>query len=267
MIKLIDDIKLLDRLCEKEPYFGCLFTAEAVSFFDDRDFLSIWVELDNSGNAHSFLKAGSGSVAVFSPFGIPGMEMIMFATKLISGGNIEYIDCDENCYSVLRNLFDFDTEEAVQMFCEEPIDLPECESLVRSAYNYEDALAVMRSVYGDKDSLGEELWKLRMARGVNRKQTTLYTLHKEKPVSTACIRGRTEKTGVITSVVTDPEHRGKGYASYLTAVCSNQLLEEHRIPWLVPANPQVQKMYERLGFKAAKKYYYLYNIKEKEDTK
>ena len=45
------------------------------------------------------------------------------------------------------------------------------------------------------------------------------------------------------------------------------LIDEHRTPWLVPANPEVQKMYENLGFSAAKKYYYLYNIKEKEDKK
>ena len=36
---------------------------------------------------------------------------------------------------------------------------------------------------------------------------------------------------------------------------------------LVPANPKVRKMYEKLGFKAAKEYYYLYNIKEKEERK
>ena len=45
------------------------------------------------------------------------------------------------------------------------------------------------------------------------------------------------------------------------------LIEEQRTPWLVPANPGVQKMYEKLGYKAAKTYYYLYNIKEKEDRK
>ena len=37
MIKLIDDLSLLERLSEKEPYFGCLFAAEAISFFDDKE--------------------------------------------------------------------------------------------------------------------------------------------------------------------------------------------------------------------------------------
>ena len=106
-----------------------------------------------------------------------------------------------------------------------------------------------------------------MTRGVLKKQSTLLTLHNEGAVSTACIRGRTKNAGAITSVVTLPEHRGKGYASYLTALCTNMLIDEQRTPWLVPANPGVQKMYEKLGYKAAKTYYYLYNIKEKEDRK
>ena len=125
----------------------------------------------------------------------------------------------------------------------------------------------MNKAFGKEDSPGKDLWKLRMVRGVLKKQSTLFTLYEDEAVSTACIRGRTEKAGAITSVVTVPEHRSKGYASYLTALCANMLIDEHRTPWLVPANPGVQKMYEKLGFRVAKTYYYLYNIKEKEDKK
>ena len=243
MIKLIDDISLLDRLSDKEPYFGCLFAAEAISFFDDKELLSIWVELDEQGRAHSYLKANADSVALFSPYGLPGAEMVMFATKLISGGNIKYIDCDENCYFVLKNLYDFDTEDAVQMCCKNRVELPKKDFCIKDSYNFNDALEVMKSVYGENDKSSTELWKLRMTRGVFKKQTTLFTLHDEKAVATACIRGRTENFGVITSVMTSPEHRHKGYASYLTTLCSNILLDEHRTPWLVPAGPDVQKMY------------------------
>ena len=266
MIKLIDDLSLLERLSEKEPYFGCLFAAEAISFFDDKELLSIWVELDEKGRAHSFLKANMDSVALFSPCGLPGAEMIMFAVNLISSG-VKYIDCDENCLLVLKNLYDFDIENAVQMFCENRIDMPENGFCVKDCYNFSDAYSVMESEHGKNSAQSAELWKLRMTRGVQKKQTTLFTLYDEIPVSTACIRGRTKDFGVITSVITSPEHRHKGYASYLTALCTNMLIDEQRTPWLVPANPGVQKMYEKLGYKAAKTYYYLYNIKEKEDRK
>lgn len=267
MIKLIDDIKLLDRLSEKEPYFGCLFTAAAVSFSEDPELLSIWVELDEKGRAHSFLNASSDSIMLFSPYGMPGIEMIFFVKSLLSGGT-KSIECDENSLAVLKKLCDFDIENAVQMFAEKRIDMPKNGFDVRNSGNFDEAYEIISKTFGEEDSPGKEFWKLKMVRGVLKRQSTLFTLLEEgTAVSSACIRGRTEKAGAITSVVTLPEHRHRGYASYLTALCSNMLMDENRTPWLVPANPEVMKMYEKLGFKAARTYYYLYNIKEKEEQK
>ena len=268
MIKLIDDLSLLEKFSEKEPYFGSIFNAAAVSFMDDPELLSIWVEIDEHGNAHSFLSASSDSIMFFSPYGIPGFEMVLFVTNLISGGTIKYIDCDENSFGVLRNLFDFDIKNAVQMFAEKRIDIPENGFDVQFSENFDEAWNVTKILFDEDENSPKDFWKLKIVRGVLKKQSTLFTLSENgKPVSTACIRGRTKTTGAITSVVTLPEHRSKGYASYLTALCAKMLIEEQRTPWLVPANPGVQKMYEKLGFKAAKTYYYLYNIKEKEDRK
>ena len=267
MIKLIDDIRLLERLSEKEPYFGSLFNAAAVSFMDDPELLSIWVETDEHGDAHSFLNASTDSLMLFSPYGVPGFETVLFVTNLVSGGTIKNIECDENSFGVLRNLFDFDIENAVQMFAENRIDMPKSAFDVHDSGNFDDAWEVTKFLFGEEEDSVKDFWKLKMVRGVLRKQSTLLTLHDGAAVSTACIRGRTEKAGAITSVVTLPEHRKKGYASYLTALCTNMLIDEHRVPWLVPANEKVRKMYEKLGYKAAKNYYYLYNIKEKEDRK
>ena len=268
MIKLIDDLSLLERLSEKEPYFGSLFNAAAVSFMDDPELLSIWIEIDEHRKAHSFLSAGTDSIMLFSPYGIPGFEMILFATNLISQGNIEHIDCDENSFSVLKNLFDFEIENAVQMFAENRIDIPKNAFDTNDSENFDEAWEVTKVLFGEEENSAKDYWKLKMVRGVLKKQSSLLTLREnKKAVSTACIRGRTEDAGAITSVVTLPDFRRKGYASYLTALCTNMLIDEGRIPWLVPANPGVQKMYEKLGYKAAKTYYYLYNIKEKEDRK
>ncbi len=267
MIKLIDNVKLLDPLCEAEPYFGSIFTSAAVSFMDDPELLSIWVELDKEGRARSFLNASADSIMFFSPFGLPGMEMMLFVTNILSSGKIQSVDCDEYCYRVLNNIYDFDIENAVQMFAENRIDMPKTDFEIKTSENFDDGWNVTKTLFEKEDIFVKDYWKLKMVRGVLKKQTTLFTLHKDTAVSTACIRGRTEKAGAITSVVTLPEHRNNGYASYLTALCANMLIDEHRTPWLVPANPKVQKMYEKIGFTAAKNYYYLYNIKEKEETK
>ena len=152
MIKLIDDLSLLEGLSEKEPYFGSLFNAAAVSFMDDPEFLSIWVEIDEHGKAYSFLNAGSDSVMFFSPYGIPGFEMILFVTNLISGGTIKHIDCDENSFSVLKNLFDFDIENAVQMFAENRIDIPENGFDVQFSENFEDAWNVTKILFEEDEN-------------------------------------------------------------------------------------------------------------------
>lgn len=268
MIKLIDDLSLLERLSEKEPYFGSLFSAAAVSFSDDPELLSIWIETDEHGDAHSFLNAGADSVMLFSPYGIPGFEMVLFVTNLVSGGTVKHIDCDENSFSVLKNLFDFEIENAVQMFAENRIDIPENGFETSNSGNFDEAWEVTKTLFEGEENSAKDFWKLKMVRGVLKKQSTLFTLNEDgKTVSTACIRGRTKDSGAITSVITLPEHRNKGYASYLTALCTNMLLGEGRTPWLVPANQKVRKTYEKLGYKAAKTYYYLYNIKERETEK
>lgn len=267
MIKLIDDISLLDRLSEKEPYFGSVFSAAAASFMDDPELLSIWVEIDENGRAHSFLNAGTDFAMIFSPYGLPGFEMILFITNLIAGGNIKDIDCDENSLMVLKNLYDFDTEENVQMTAKKRIDIGEKRLNVRTSENFEDAWNVTKDSFDGID-FGKELWILRMVRGVLRNQSTLFTLYEnETAVSCASIRGRSKNSGAITSVATLPAFRNRGYASYLTALCTNMLMDEHRAPWLLPQNSDARKIYEKLGYESVKKYYSLTNIKEKENNK
>ncbi len=268
MIKLIDDIELLDRLSEKEPYFGSIFTATAVSFMGDPELLSIWVEIDEKGRAHSFLNASSDAITLFSPYGIPGFEMILFVTNLIYSGEIKYIDCDENSLSVLKNLINFEYEINVQMSTENRIDIAKSDFEIHSSENFDESWNIVTNSFPSFDSSGEEFWKLKMVRGVLKKQTTLLTLCENgTAVSFACIRGRSKNSAAITCVSTLPSYRNKGYASYLTALCTNMLLDEHKSPWLVPQNREIQKIYEKIGYKAVKNYYSLYNIKEKETEK
>ena len=59
----------------------------------------------------------------------------------------------------------------------------------------------------------------------------------------------------ISSVVTDPEHRGRGYAKQLVAHASNKIFDENRVPYLHAAatNTDSIRLYETLGFKARRK--------------
>ena len=268
MIKLLDDLKVFEHFENVEPYFSAFFSAPATAFINDPDLMSIWVQYDEHEVPRTMLYANTDSLLLFTDGTAPDMEILIFLTNIVAGGGIENIDCDDTSFPVLKNLFpEAEIEEAVQMVCEKPIPIEENRFEVRKSDNISDVSAILAEVFGKKDSNSLDLWKLRTVRGVLRGQNTLFTLYADgKAVATASIRGRTKTSGSITSVVTLPEHRGKGYASYLTALCSNMLLDEHRKPWLVPANPGVQKMYEKLGYKAVKNYNCLHFI-EKEEKK
>ena len=268
MIKLLDDLSVFEHFEAAEPYFSAFFSATATVLINDPDLLSIWVEYDEHEAPKALLYANTDSLLLFTDGTPPGAEMLLFLTNIVAGGGIENIDCDDVCFPVLKKLFpEAGIEEAVQMVCKNPVPMPERNFEIRINDNVSDVSGIMAAVFGEKDAASLDFWYLRTKRGILRGQSTLVTLYQEgKAVSTASIRGRTKTSGAITSVVTLPEYRGRGYASYLTALCSNMLFDEHRTPWLVPANPDVQKMYEKLGYSAVKNYNCLHFI-EKEETK
>ncbi len=266
MIKLLDDIALLEDVAKAQPYFGSVFIADATAFIDDPELMSIWVECDEHGKAHTAVNLSTDSVTICTSGGIPGMESMFFMTKLLENKSIKTLICDEPSYSVLKGILPIgEAEPAVQMECKNRIDMPKSDFEVRTSENVDDVARVMAAAFGEKDRDSLEIWKLRMVRGVRRGQVTLFTLYENgRAVSTATVRGRTKTAGSIASVVTLPKYRNRGYASYLTALCSNMLLDEHRRAWLVPANAQVKKMYEKLGFKTEKTCYYI-EINSEED--
>lgn len=66
--------------------------------------------------------------------------------------------------------------------------------------------------------------------------------------ATASVCALSPGFGVIASVATLPEHRGKGYASALVQWCVRRLMESGRQPVLMAGSEQVLPMYRRLGF-------------------
>ncbi len=268
MIKLLDNLELLEPIAKAQPYFGSSFIADAAAFISDPDLMNIWVECDEHGKTHTAISLSTDSVTVCTSGGLPGMESMFFLTKVLENKSIKTLICDEPSYCVLKDalsLSDPKPEPAVQMVCKKHIDLPKSGFDVRSSENIDDAAKIMSAVFGEKDKTNLDFWKLRMVRGINRNHITLFTLYENgKAVSTATVRGRSKKGGAVASVVTLPEYRGRGYASYLTVLCSNMLIDEHRKAWLIPADARVQKMYEKLGYKVKLPCYYI-EINKEED--
>ncbi len=266
MIKLLDDLKLLEPIAKKNPYFGGIFTATATAVIDDPDLMSIWVECDEHKNPHTAINFKGETLQICTTKSLPGVETAMFMLKMIEDGNVQHIECDEATLAALKRFVsNIEVEKAMQMVLKKPIAIPEKDYDIRTEGNIDEVYEILGETFGVNESKSKDFWYLHMVRSVKRGQMTMFTLYEDnKAVSTAAIRGRTKNAGAITSVGTLPEYRKKGYASYLTALCANMLLAEGRVPYLVPANKEVQKMYEKLGFETEKPCYYI-EIKNKED--
>ena len=59
MIKLLDNPKIIEKLCTAEPYMGSIFMAAATAFYDSSELMTVWTELDEHGNAISALNVGT----------------------------------------------------------------------------------------------------------------------------------------------------------------------------------------------------------------
>lgn len=250
MIKLLDDPKIIERLCNAEPYIGCIFMAAAVAFYDAPDLMTVWVEVDEHGKAVSAVNIGSSDLLVLTGGNIPGSEMLLFLTKLAEDEKITDISCGEAALPVLKKLFGEHTEILPLMKCTRHVKFEHNGAQNIKSGDSAGLYGLMLSQYAENDKPDFEMWMLKHTRDIARGQSTVLTLeHGGAPVSGACIRGRCPAGGAIVSVITKPEFRGRGYASALVAQCAETLKSENRAAWLCPSSAAAERLYSRLGFK------------------
>ena len=263
MIKLLDDPKIIKKLCIAEPYIGCIFLAAATAFYDAPDLMTVWVELDEHGRAVSAVNIGSDDLMVLSGKNVPGTEMLLFLSKLAEDEKISDISCGEAAFPVLKKIFGEKTEALPLMKCSKHIKYERSEIPAAKSGDAAGLYQLMLSEYPENQKPDFDMWMLKHTRDINRGQSTVLTIeHKGAPVSGACIRGRCKSGGAIVSVITDPDFRGRGYASFLVAQCAEMLRSEGLAAWLCPCDDRAERLYARLGFRRAGSFYTIYLNKE-----
>jgi predicted GNAT family acetyltransferase len=72
-----------------------------------------------------------------------------------------------------------------------------------------------------------------------------------EPVSLAVRRAPAEGSARVGPVYTPPQHRGQGYGSAVTAVATQDVLDDGAVPVLFTdlANPTSNAIYQRLGYR------------------
>ena len=261
MIKLIENPDCLSAFELMEPYWAAITEADAKAFQKSPELMNIWAEYDGD-KLNSVLKCDGNELSVLTKGKTPGFDAMLFIGKLIENGGGFTVNCSEKTAEMLKNAFELNSEETVLMKCQKHVeaDIPNGLELYENP-----AFDEIFSLFSEASDSGEkEFWELKLRRGIANGTVTVFALYDGKtPVSCAMIRGRTKTGGAVASVVTKPEYRGRGCASYLVAACSNRLLEEGRTPWLIPVSKETQKIYSKLGFLPVSRYY---TLKAKEEN-
>lgn len=266
MLKLLDRAEDLFAFAETEPYWAAAVAADGFAFLPNPELMNIWVEKEGEKPVAA-LKCDTESLVLLTKDAPPSAEMLFFIGKLLEDGLVRRIHTNPVAAAVLKNLFPLREEKRVLMACSSALEPSFPEGLtLRENASIDELFDLFVAVLGDEDHPEKEFLELKLRRGMAHGQTTVFTLYDgEKAVSTAMIRGRTENSGAIASVMTREDYRKRGCASYLTALCAGRLLEEGKTPWLIPAEETAQKLYEKLGFTARSTYYNLFV--ERETTK
>ena len=253
MIKLLENVKALDTFAETEPYWAALCAAYGEAFLPDPELQNVWVEEEN-GKASAVLKCDADSIVLLTGGKMPGAEMLLFVEKLLEGGSVGTVVCEEPTAAVLKSLHPFEEVKEPLMAAEKPADVPLPTGFsLRENPPTDELFEIFVSVFGEEERKEKELWELKIKRGIAKGRTTVFSLYDgENPAACAMIRSRIGHFGAIACVVTKEEYRRCGCASYLSSLCQNRLLSEGKIPVLIPADERAQKLYEKLGFKPVK---------------
>lgn len=262
MIKLLDNPKIIEKLCTAEPYMGSIFMAAATAFYDSSELMTVWTELDEHGNTISALNVGTEELMLLCGKNLPGAEMLAFMSKLAEDDKITEICCGDGAFPVLKAVFGENTEVLPLMKCSKHIKYSR-EGIPPFVKNDIKGFYTLVCSEFDGAAPDYEMWVLKMARNINRGQSEIVTIEQDgKPVSGACIRGRSPGGGGIVSVVTLPEYRGRGFGSAVTAECAEILKSQGLSSWLCPCDDRANRLYSRLGFKPCGNFNTIYLDKE-----
>jgi len=131
---------------------------------------------------------------------------------------------------------------AVQMICQEPIDVPESDSKI---------ITLSTSDIPEMISLVELTHPGPFLERTIEMGTYLGIRQNGKLVAMAGERMFFQNCREVSAVCTHPEFLGRGYASHIVGVLVNEILKKDQISFLqvVVSNERARKVYEKLGFR------------------
>ncbi len=263
MIRLLTELAGLDGLAEKEPVLAAMAASSAAAFFDEPERLRCFGEYDETGSLVAAADLTSRIILLLCETNGLSGEMLEFLKKMLPGGDFTGILCGGRALSVLKKEFPVCEHEKAVMACSNLAEPPAPAFHAEPPRHFSDVWELLAGVDEGFAKGDKETWLLRTSRGVRRGQTSVWMIYDgELPAAAASIRGRCDTCGVIAGVATREEYRGRGMASYLTYLCTKELLDSGRTAWLVPSGESSARLYEALGFRRISSQYFCKLVNE-----
>ncbi|MGM0640303.1 MAG: GNAT family N-acetyltransferase [Thermotogota bacterium] len=240
----------------KEPEYNLFMVGNLESFSLDDDFLDVWVE-EKNGEIIAILCRYFKAFIFYAidDYDVDNFIEILnhYNYELISGKDtavekftqkLDNIDIDEEFFCVLRDLKALDfSNEKVENFEVKDFDL---------LFNLRKRIDEFKETNYDQHK-NKFLTNTGRAKIIKKD---------DEIIATAETSAENSKSAMITGVATQPEFRGKGYASKLVYELCSDLLSENISPCLFYDNPSAGNIYKKLGFEEIGKYLLIFNDKK-----
>ncbi|WP_445614177.1 GNAT family N-acetyltransferase [Geobacillus sp. YF-1] len=237
---------------QQDPSFNLFIIGDIESFGYDADFQDVWGQFDVNGSLKAVLLRYYDSYILYAPgdFDADGFARLIRET---AGPSLSIqLSGKEEVARQFEGRLPLGTKRTLY-FCECRTD--------EYARQENGAFAVKKAGLADVDRILDLRGRIAefetrpssrdmLVKGMETNSARTYYIEQDgKMVAAASTTAENSLSAMIVGVCTDPEHRGKGYASAIVAKLVCDLFAEGKMPCLFYDNPAAGRIYHRLGFR------------------
>ncbi|MED0661621.1 GNAT family N-acetyltransferase [Geobacillus thermodenitrificans] len=246
-----EDHQQLFSFLQQDPSFNLFIIGDIESFGYDADFQDVWGQFDDAGSLIAVLLRYYDSYISYAPgdFDADGFARLIGETARTL--TIE-LSGKEEIARQFEGRLALGTKRTLY-FCECQTD--------EYARQQIGAFSIKKAGLADVDRIVDLRRRIpefdtrptardMLVKGMETNSARTYYIEQDgKMVAAASTTAENSLSAMIVGVCTDPEHRGKGYASAIVAKLVYDLLAEGKMPCLFYDNPDAGRIYHRLGFR------------------
>ena len=243
-----DDKDKLFEFLEKEKAYNLFILGDVENFGFDVDFQELWAEFE--GDKYIAVLLRYKNFTIVSSYG--EFSVNIFVDKIKSFDGVQGISGKEWIVDLLTPHFEYKKirkQYLAQLsdINDIPTELLDDKVSLAVAEDAEEIFTLGESIeeFSDFKSNVENT----RDRITDKTSRTYYVRENGKVVSSASSTAEISTSAMVVGVCTDPEFRGKGYASKCTATLSYELLKEGKQPCLFYDNPAAGNIYRKMGYK------------------